>query len=156
MASLDEAFDKQHFLQTMVYGYNFNTMEMDERVDFIHLMTTAGVDEAHEALNETSWKPWSKGDWINEEAFKNELADELHFFINRCLAVNMSAQELLARYFAKANRNQQRQVNGYDVRTGKCSSCRRALDDVGAGPDGLLCTFCASQQYDTLLSMGDE
>lgn len=126
--TLQEAFDRQFDLETRVYGHPLPTMRLSERVAFITVNTIAATDEAHEALNETSWKPWAEGDWINEEAFKSELVDEFHFFMNRCLVVEMTAEELLQRYFAKADKNERRQLEGYDGKN-KCYKCKRALDD---------------------------
>ena len=143
--SLQDAFDKQYDLQTRVYGHDLENMTLEDRVAFITINTMAATDEAHEALNETSWKPWAKGDWINEENFKKELVDEFHFFMNRCLVVGMNAEELLARYFAKAWVNEERQLAGYDGVTGKCTICRRAFDDVGESYTAGICDVCIRQ-----------
>jgi len=143
--SLQDAFDKQYDLQTRVYGHDLENMTLEDRVAFITMNTMAATDEAHEALNETSWKPWAKGSWIHEENFKKELVDEFHFFMNRCLAVGMNAEELLARYFAKAKVNEERQLAGYDGVTGKCTIYRRAFDDVGESYIAGICDVCIRQ-----------
>lgn len=143
---LQDAFDHQRQLQRNSFGYDFDRMTDEERVRFITWNTLAGTDEAHEALNETSWKPWAQGTWINVEELKKELVDEFHFFMNRCLAAGMDAEELLGRYFEKARINAARQAAGYDAVTTKCTLCGRALDDVGISSlNPLVCKVCGHE-----------
>lgn len=124
-------FHKQDELQRNTYGKSPLEMEDDEeRVQFIKDMVLAAEDELHEALAEVGWKPWATSRHINEEAFKGELVDLFHFFMNLCLVVKMTPQELHERYAEKRGRNIKRQQEGYDGIAGKCMICHRGLDDV--------------------------
>jgi dimeric dUTPase (all-alpha-NTP-PPase superfamily) len=76
-------------------------------------MTLANIDEITETLRETPWKPWKKHQVFNKNNYKKELADELHFFINRCLAVNMGSKELYKLYKDKNIINKKRKSEGY-------------------------------------------
>jgi dimeric dUTPase (all-alpha-NTP-PPase superfamily) len=124
-------FHKQEELQRNAYGKSPLEMEDDEeRVQFIKDMVLAAEDELHEALAEVGWKPWATSRHINEEAFKGELVDLFHFFMNLCLVVKMTPQELHERYAEKRERNIKRQQRGYDGIAGKCMICRRDFEDV--------------------------
>lgn len=89
----------------------------------------ACTDELHEAMNETGWKPWASESFINNEAFRNELVDAWHFFMNLMILGGMTADDLYEGYLAKRKINAQRQIDGYDGVSTKCPGCKRALDD---------------------------
>lgn len=116
-------------MQTTSFGADPMTLEGEERVQYIKDMVLAATDELHEALGEVGWKPWATSRHVNDEALKGELIDLLHFVINLMLVARMTPEEIHHRYFVKAARNRQRQLEGYDGRSGKCSGCGRALDD---------------------------
>lgn len=126
----------QHQLQTSAYGHKIDDFSQFQRVEFIKTMVLAATDELHEALNETSWKPWSStlGE-VNEDAYFGELIDVLHFIMNLLLVAfpGTSPEELAAliesRYVAKRELNVKRQEEGYDGKSSKCPNCKRALDD---------------------------
>lgn len=119
---------QQEFQQSL--GYDFETMHDAERITYIKDMTLASTDEAHEFLGEIGWKPWATSRHINHAAAKGELVDEFHFFVNRCLAVGMTADELFDKYVEKRSRNVKRQMDGYDGVAGKCPTCRRDFSDI--------------------------
>ena len=127
---------KQYDLQTEAYGMDLASFEPERRVQFIKDMVLAATDELHEALNETSWKPWSStfGE-VNEDAYFGELIDLVHFVMNLLLVAypSLSPEGLAAaielRYLEKRKINVRRQEDGYDGKTSKCPNCRRALDD---------------------------
>jgi dimeric dUTPase (all-alpha-NTP-PPase superfamily) len=121
------ALQKQ--MQVKHYGADPGSLEGEERIQFIKDMKLALEAELQEALDEVGWKPWATSRHVNEEAFKGELVDAWHFFMNLCLVANMGPQELYDRYLAKRQKNIARQVAGYDGVTGKCPQCKRALDD---------------------------
>ncbi len=81
--------------------------------EFITTMTVAAIDELMEALRETPWKPWMRQQKFDKEKYKNELVDVLHFFINLCLAADMTAEELYSRYYSKMQKNHLRQAENY-------------------------------------------
>lgn len=119
----------QREMQTTSFGADPMTLEGEERVQYIKDMVLAATDELHEALGEVGWKPWATSRHVNDEALKGELIDLLHFVINLMLVAHLTPEEIHHRYFVKAARNKQRQAEGYDGVSGKCSGCGRALDD---------------------------
>jgi hypothetical protein len=108
-------------------GYNFEAMSLEEVIEYIKLNILACTDELHEALNETSWKPWTKGERkILRDRYVGELVDAQHFLFNLMIVMGMGPNELLERYLDKNARNHQRQEDGY---TGeKCAACHGELD----------------------------
>lgn len=127
---LGEMFELQGDLQKNSYGVHPQDIPTEEeKIVFIKDMHIALTDELHEALAETGWKPWATSNHINEEAFKGELVDAFHFFMNLCMVVGMTPDELHEKYKAKRLKNQKRQEEGYDGVSTKCPLCHRALDD---------------------------
>jgi CRISPR/Cas system-associated protein Cas10 (large subunit of type III CRISPR-Cas system) len=126
---LTHMLELQNELQIKAYMESPGEFESsEERIQFIKDMILALTDELHEMLGEVGWKPWATSNHINEDAFKNELVDAWHFMMNLMLVVNMSANELYARYLAKREKNIKRQKDGYDG-LNKCPICKRAYDD---------------------------
>lgn len=107
-----------------------------ERMEAIRDNVLACTDELHEALAETGWKPWATSNHINTEAFKSEMVDAWHFFMNLMLHSGMTADDLYQGYIKKNAKNIQRQTEGYDGVSTKCPHCKRAYDDsaVECGP----------------------
>lgn len=144
----------QCVLQEQTYGYDFAEMSVQQRVDFIKENVLALTDELHELLAETSWKPWAKSEFLNEEKAFSELIDAWHFMMNIMLAVMPNAEasdiaeHLANAYFTKREINVKRQEVGYDGQSTKCPNCKRALDDinamVSAGDDTMACAFCTT------------
>lgn len=136
MGNFDEMVRLQKEMQEQVYGHDFDAMSNEERIQFIHWNVTALTDELHEALGEVGWKPWATNRHINEEAFVSELVDAWHFLMNLIIVSDASSEDFVKAYYAKRAKNIKRQEDGYDGVTGKCPSCRRALDD-----DAVLCAI---------------
>jgi dimeric dUTPase (all-alpha-NTP-PPase superfamily) len=103
---LEEIFKKQRDLQEHL-GQDLHKQE------YININVLALTDEIHEAIRETSWKPWKKQQVTNIDNYKKELVDALHFFVNLCLAADMTAQELRDMYCEKREVNIQRKDTGY-------------------------------------------
>lgn len=127
---LHEIFEKQLALQIGSFGGDPAYFSDVEKIDYIKSMTLAATDELHEALAEVGWKPWATSRHINRTAYLGELIDVLHFWVNLCLVVGATPEEIAERYAEKADRNAKRQADGYDGVTGKCEACKRALDDA--------------------------
>ena len=128
---LSRLFQAQSDLQKEAYGKRpEQIIDPEERIQFIKDMILAAEDELHEALGEVGWKPWATSRHVNEGAFKGELIDLFHFFMNLCLVVGMGPRELTMGYMTKRQRNIERQLEGYDGVEGKCSHCKRAIDDI--------------------------
>lgn len=131
---------KQAELQEQAYGHKLGEFTPEQRVEFIKTMVLAATDELHEALAETSWKPWSStfGE-VKDDAYFGELIDLVHFVMNLLLVAypGLPPEGLAAaielRYVEKRKINIQRQEDGYDGKTGKCYGCKRALDDPTTG-----------------------
>lgn len=130
---LTQMFRLQYLLQTETYDINLHEMTDEQRIQFIKDNILAATDELHEAMAETGWKPWATSRHINEDAYLNEIIDLWHFVMNLVLATghhpDFLAEQFHQRYMAKRRKNIQRQEDGYDGVAGKCSQCKRALDD---------------------------
>lgn len=126
---LRDALRAQYELQLDSYKNDPAALSDEERAHFISWNILALEDELHEALDEVGWKPWTTSRHLNRDAFKGELVDALHFFMNLMLAAEIDADELLEAYQKKREKNAKRQREGYDGVTGKCPKCHRALDD---------------------------
>lgn len=85
---------------------------------YIKDMILATEDELHEALRETPWKPWSSSKAFDREAFKDELVDGWHFYMNLLIAANISAEEFFTAYLRKNGVNHDRIDEGYSSPTG--------------------------------------
>jgi dimeric dUTPase (all-alpha-NTP-PPase superfamily) len=81
--------------------------------EFYNIMTIAQIDEIMESTRETPWKPWKKQQQLNRMQLKEELIDEFHFFINRCIFAELTPGELIKGYFKKNKENIERQTRGY-------------------------------------------
>ena len=83
-------------------------------------MILALHEEAVEIMRESSYKNpdyvpfgWKKEQKSNNEKFKEEIVDILHFVVNLCLVSGMDSSELHQRYLNKNKENHLRQDNGY-------------------------------------------
>jgi len=126
---MQDMLDAQFNAQVDFHGLDFSKLTQEERIEAITWNMLALQDELHEALAEVGWKPWATSRHINREAYVAELVDAWHFFMNLLLLVDVSEVEFRKAYYAKRNRNNQRQKEGYDGVSGKCAGCGRALDD---------------------------
>lgn len=143
MSILQMILDNQKKLQLKSYGVDVTVLDEEQRAAYIRDMSLALTDELHEALNETGWKPWATSRHINRSSFLNEMIDVLHFWCNLVLVVNATEEDIVDAYFAKAEKNAKRQLNGYDGVQGKCKLCGRAFDDTA-----VLCTPIACEHIE--------
>jgi hypothetical protein len=113
------------------------------RVDYIKNMIIAAIAELMEALDETSWKPWTAGSaYVNEEAAFGEMRDAWQFMMNAMMAIHQKPDvgaHLYVKHAEKVVTNYRRHAEGYDGKTGKCPGCKRALDDEGVKCTGDAC-----------------
>lgn len=77
-------------------------------------------EEAVEIMRETAYKNpdyvpfgWKKDQQFNIEKYKDEIVDIIHFIMNLCIAVDMSADEFFQRYLNKNKENFVRQDENY-------------------------------------------
>jgi hypothetical protein len=125
-------------LQQRSFSTDPRTLRGDARADYAEWNAFALEDEIHEAMQELKWKPWlttGRGDWVNRDAFVQELVDAFHFFMNLLLLAGVVdgvwtpqqlADEFTARYIEKREVNVRRQAEGYD---GSKDGDGRALDE---------------------------
>lgn len=72
------------------------------------------VEELYEAINHLKNKPWKQTDCDTDvEAFKEELADAWHFFIELHIIAGLDPIDVFRAYFQKAFINAHRQNSGY-------------------------------------------
>lgn len=123
-------------LQRETFGIDLERCAPEQRMQYIRENTLALIDELMEALNETGWKPWASSNHLDTEAWKSELVDAWHFFMNLMALGGMTMEDLEEGYYKKRAKNEQRQREGYDGVTTKCPICKRAYDDdaVHCGP----------------------
>lgn len=129
-------------------GYNFGYMSTEETIEYIKWNVLALTAELHEALDETQWKPWSKGKAvINRDAFIGELIDALHFLLNLFLGVGAIPSEITSRFMEKNAKNHTRFVTEYNGMD-KCAQCRRELDtNAHLAPGSITITNDAGKKF---------
>ena len=90
--------------------------KLDDRPTQAAIREFAGytVEELYEAINNLKNKPWKRSDTETDvEAFKEELADAWHFFIELHILAGLDPIDVFRAYFRKAFINVNRQQNGY-------------------------------------------
>lgn len=141
--TFQKALDAQHELQVKSFGQDPKTLDDEQKLEWIRWNMLALMDELHEALAETGWKPWAKSKHVARDAFVSELVDAFHFLMNLMLVVDCDADEFLGKYYEKRGLNAERQAAGYDGVTGKCQVCKRALDDTAVTCTEMKCSEVA-------------
>jgi NTP pyrophosphatase (non-canonical NTP hydrolase) len=117
---LDIIFQKQIELQERLGNiYKINSSDSMKQ-KFINQMILAIQEEAIEIMRESAYKNpdyvefgWKKGQTSDNEKFKDEIADLLHFLVNLCIVSDMDAEELFNRFYYKNKENHERQDNNY-------------------------------------------
>lgn len=128
VGALTEMLNLQTELQKAAYGADYSTFTDEQRMQSIRENVLSLFSEINEAMDETGWKPWASSNHINPDAYKAEMVDAWHFFMNLMLLGGMTAADLYNGYMIKREKNLQRQRDGYDG-LNKCRTCHRALDD---------------------------
>lgn len=113
--TIDELVYSQALSQAERFGKEVRHFTLDERIEFIRTQVLGGLDELHEVLAETGWKPWKKNGYgnVNREKFIKELTDVLIFWTNLAIAVDATPQELSAAIRATQTKNADRVAAGY-------------------------------------------
>lgn len=138
--------EEQGKYQRESFGRDLSAMDMDELLAYLdEMLKAASIEILSEAFAEFSWKSWAKSQFLNRDALVSEIVDALFFLANALSALHVTGPELSAKYRSKMNLNTARQIAGYDGVDGKCSKCRRALDD-----EAVTCTTDACSE-DALL-----
>lgn len=67
------------------------------------------TDELHEVLAEVHWKPWKDKRGIKDlEAYREEMADVLHFILDLYLAAGLTGKDIVVDYMTKHYENMSR------------------------------------------------
>lgn len=126
-------------LQKETYEIDLVNCSDKDRMKYIRENVLALIDELMEMMQETGWKPWASSNHINREAYRGELVDAWHFFMNLMALGHMSLDDLEKGYYEKRAKNAQRQRDGYDGVATKCMICKRALDDTAVSCESGFC-----------------
>lgn len=122
MDKLDQIYKLQRQLLEL-FGHNFDSLEGIQKVKDIKDIILSMTNELHEVLNLFPWKSWktySEEHYnLNLPFIKEEIVDALHFFINLCLVMNISSDELFDEFVKKNNKNIERIKNGTNSRYSK-------------------------------------
>lgn len=80
--------------------------------EYIRQTVLCTTDELHELLHEVHWKPWKEGHGIRDvEAYREELADVVHFVLDLYLAAGLTGDDLVNDYFSKHHENVRRLID---------------------------------------------
>lgn len=117
---MEKMLEMQKELQEFL-GFDFEEMSIEERVAFIKEHSIHLNQEVNEALYELPYfKPWKDYSKITDDeivaglvAYKKEMVDAFHFFMNMMLAIDFTADEFKAMYMGKNHENIERQRRGY-------------------------------------------
>lgn len=117
---LQDMLDMQKALQAFL-GYDFDNMSIQDRVKYIKEFSIHLNQEINEALYELPFfKPWKDYSGMSDDeivnalvAYKKEIIDAWHFFMNMMLLVDFQADEFAHMYYEKNAENIERQKRGY-------------------------------------------
>lgn len=116
---LKHMFILQEKLQEKLGTWNKIESSADKQ-QFVNQQILALHEEAVEIMKESAYKNpefvkfgWKKGQQWNEEKFKEEIVDIMHFVMNLSLVVGMDSDEFYERYCKKNNVNHERKDSGY-------------------------------------------
>ena len=99
MQSINEFFGLQNNIQEKLKTRVGKTQTVDERNRLYREHCIFTIEEIIEGLRNINHKPWKKTkEADNIEELKDELVDEFRFFLNRCIIMNMSPDELYQRF----------------------------------------------------------
>ena len=80
--------------------------------EYIRQTVLCATDELHELLHEVHWKPWKEGRGIRDvEAYREELADVVHFVLDLYLVAGLTGDDLVNDYFSKHHENVRRLID---------------------------------------------
>ncbi|QCW22057.1 dUTPase [Gordonia phage Yakult] len=72
------------------------------------------VEELYEAIGHLKNKPWKQTfKEVDQDAFREEVSDATHFFLEFLILAGISPEELFVQYFRKTLINEHRRATGY-------------------------------------------
>ena len=96
---LDEIYNHQKALQVKLGIYDKISDSKSLKQHYINQMILALHEEAVEIMRETAYKNpefvpfgWKKGQEFNNEKFKEEIIDIIHFVMNLCIISGMDSE----------------------------------------------------------------
>lgn len=117
---LNKIWIHQFDLQEKMGVWKKTTESKSMKQQYINQNILALHEEAVEIMRETAYKNpeyvpfgWKKGQLFNEEKFKEEIIDIIHFVMNLAIISGMDPDEIYERYLNKNKENHQRQKDGY-------------------------------------------
>ena len=120
MDKLDKIYRHQKMLQEKLGTLDKIKKSDSMKQQYINQMILALHEEAVEIMRETAYKNpdyvpfgWKKGQKFDEEKFKEEIIDIIHFVMNLCIVAKMDTEEIYLRYLNKNKENFDRKDRGY-------------------------------------------
>jgi dimeric dUTPase (all-alpha-NTP-PPase superfamily) len=117
---LKKIYDHQKELQESLGVYEKISGSEQLKQQYINQMLLACHEEVTEIMRETAYKNpdfvpfgWKKGQQFNEENFKEEIIDLIHFVMSLAIVSGMDSDEIFDRYIKKNKKNHKRQEDGY-------------------------------------------
>jgi len=108
--TLAELLETQAASQERRFGSLPDAWPTYERIDYVKTQVLGALDELHEVLGETGWKPWKSEGYgtVNRDAYLSEISDVLVFVTNLVIAVGGTPDELEGCLRATQAKNQRR------------------------------------------------
>ena len=108
---IDELLTLQKSLE-QAWGRLPDLTDAEAVSEYIRQTVLCATDELHELLHEVHWKPWKEGHGIRDvEAYREELADVVHFVLDLYLAAGLTGDDLVNDYFSKHHENVRRLID---------------------------------------------
>ena len=102
---VDLLFDLQRDLEAR-WNRLPHPAEKDQVSAYIRETVLCAEDELHEVLAEVHWKPWKNKSGIKDrDAYREELADVLHFVLDLYLAAGLTGKDFVMDYIHKHYKN---------------------------------------------------
>ena len=101
--------------QFVLEGQHPAELPRDRWCDYIRTNVLGLLDEAHEVLAETGWKPWKKQNYgeVDFDKFVAELSDVLVFVANLAIAVGATEEDVARALAVTYEKNRRRLEEGY-------------------------------------------
>lgn len=108
---IDELLTLQKSLE-QAWGRLPDLTDAEAVSEYIRQTVLCATDELHELLHEVHWKLWKEGHGIRDvEAYREELADVVHFVLDLYLAAGLTGDDLVNDYFSKHHENVRRLID---------------------------------------------
>lgn len=120
MDKLDEMFKIQNKAQESRGTWDKINESESNKQQFVNQMVLAAIEECTEIMRETAYKNpeympfgWKKGQQWNEENYKEEIIDLMHFVMNLFMTVGGTSEEFFEIYKKKNKENLERWNGDY-------------------------------------------